>query len=516
MSQQTKAYAHLHTLSKQAQILKSISSLLDWDQETHMPPGGAPLRAEQLKMIATLSHRATTEASYREALATLVDLESGTVLAQELNDAEQTALLRWHHDWKRENALPEEFVADFAALTSEAVEVWKEARRHNTFSTFAPYLAKIVDFSRRKADYIGYRDHPYDALLDGYEPGTSTAEVSALFAELRAPITELLRAIGRSPQVDTSCLEAGLPVEKQLSIGKQLLQTIGFDFAKGSLDLSTHPFCTALHPHDCRLTTRIKVNDPIGNIGTVLHEGGHALYEIQLPAAEYGSPLGQAISLGMHESQSRWWEVYVGQSRPFCQFLLPFLQRESGEGWPSTDIDTFWRAINKVEPSFIRVEADEVSYPLHVILRFELEQALIDGSLSVNDIPDAWNAKMKTLLGITPPDDRMGCLQDIHWAMGGFGYFSTYLLGNTYAAYLFDLFRVWHPDWEELVAKGQFHFMTQWLKEKVHHHGRRYESRELLARIGTIPFSGEPYLRYLSHKYSAIYGITASPVPSAS
>lgn len=506
MSQQDTAYTHLRELSRYAQTLNSINHLLHWDQETHMPPGGASLRAEQLKVMAGLIHRAKTGTPFREALATLVDLDSGEVYSDGLTAVQEAALRRWHRDWKRENVLPETFVEEFAALTSEAIEVWKEARRHDNYAAFAPYLEKIISYNRRKADYIGYSQSPYDALLEEYEPEMTTAEVSAIFDALRTPITELLHAINRQPQVDTSCLQVGVAEETQLSFGKQLLQSIGFDFAKGNLSLSTHPFCQALHPHDCRITTRIKVNDPMGNIGTLLHEGGHALYEMHLPASEYGTPLGEALSLGMHESQSRWWETYIGQSKPFWEHFLPQLHAHCGPHWPPTTLDAFWKAINKVEPSFIRVEADEVTYPLHVILRFELERDLIEGKLSVADLPAAWNAKMDAFLGIVPPSERLGCLQDVHWAMGAFGYFPTYLLGNTYAAYLFDVFTRTYPGWSERVAKGELHFIAQWLKEQVHHHGRRYSSRILLEHVGEgAPFNEKPYLRYLTDKYSAIY-----------
>jgi carboxypeptidase Taq len=508
MTIEHQAYKQLQKLSRHAQTLGSINSLLHWDQETYMPPGGAEIRAEQLQIVAGLVHRARTGPDFRAALAELVDLESGEVHSADLNEVQIAAVKRWHHDWKRQQALPEAFVEEFALLTSQSLEAWKEARRHNAFNVFAPYLEKIITYSRRQADYIGYKSNPYDALLEGYEPDTNTAAITKLFNTVRNPIVNLLQAIQRSPKPDTSCLQVHVPVETQLAFGKQLLQAIGFDFAKGQLSLSTHPFCEALHPHDCRLTTRIQVTDPIGNVGTVLHEGGHALYETHLPASEYGSPLGEALSLGMHESQSRWWETYIGQSKPFWSHFQSKLYQECGQGWPVVDLDCFWKAVNKVEPSLIRVEADEVTYPLHVILRFELEQELINGTLKVADVPAAWNEKMQSMMGITPPNDSQGCLQDIHWSMGSFGYFPTYLLGNIYAAYLFTAFKEAYPDWHKQVAEGNLHFITQWLKENIHRYGRRYSSVELLEKVGKKPFTAQPYLDYLTNKYSAVYGIT--------
>jgi carboxypeptidase Taq len=282
---------------------------------------------------------------------------------------------------------------------------------------------------------------------------------------------------------------------------------MGYELDKGRLDLSAHPFSMSAHPTDSRVTTRIHASSIFSSISTVLHEGGHSLYEMNLPEEHFGSPLGEAISMAVHESQSRWWETLIGLSLPFWKHYLPILKEAYPGKLDQITLEQFYRAINKVEPSPIRVEADEVTYPLHVILRFEMESALIEGSLAIRDIPALWNQKMETYLGITPKDNREGCLQDVHWSMGGFGYFPSYALGNMYAAHLFTAFRKSHPDWESKIAKGELLFIKEWLKNNVHTHGRHYNSQDLLLKVTGKPFTEEAYLTYLKDKYLKIYKI---------
>ena len=329
--------------------------------------------------------------------------------------------------------------------------------------------------SRKKADFLGYQGHPYDALMDQYEPGITTKEVSQIFSSLRKSITELLKEISKVKQIDNNFLHGKFSPDKQLEFAHRILKDIGYGSEYGRLDISSHPFSSAAHPTDSRITTRIHKTSLLSCISVILHEAGHGLYEMGLPKEHYGSPLGDAISLGIHESQSRWWETRIGQSKPFWQHYLPLLKDQFKGKLDKISLDLFYKAINKVEPSLIRVEADEVTYPLHVILRFEIECALIEGSLNLREIPEAWNAKMKELLGIVPSTNTEGCLQDIHWSMGGFGYFPTYTLGNIYASQLFESFAKKYPAWENKVASGDFHFITHWLHEAIHKHGRRYE-----------------------------------------
>ncbi len=502
-----EAYSNLAKLSRRVELLSGINSLLDWDQETYMPRKGAPLRAEQLEALATIIHQAKTSEEMANAIQSLIDIDSGKIRANNLSEEQQAALLRWRKDYKTESALPAWFVAEFAKLTSHGMEAWKEARAKDDFNIFAPYLETIIEMNRRKAEFLGFKETPYDALLDLYEPEMTTAETTRLFNLIRQPLVNLLKKITAKPQVDTKALHGHVDENTQLHFSKKILDAMKYDFASGNLSKSTHPFCSSLGPHDCRITTRIHTDNFMDNVKTVMHEAGHALYALQLPEHHFGTPLGQALSMGVHESQSRWWECLIGLSRPFWEHFLPVAQKEIGGQLNHIDLDTFWKAINKVEPSFIRVEADEVTYPLHVILRFEMEQDLIAGKLAVKEIPEAWNAKMKELLGITPPNNAKGCLQDVHWSMGAFGYFPTYLLGNAYAAFMMEAFKREYPDWEKQIAQGELAFINNWLKHNVHQHGRRYNSLPLMEEVGKTAFSTKPYIHYLTEKYSQVYGI---------
>lgn len=507
MDKVNKDYSKLVELSKNARVLQGVQSLLDWDQETYMPSGGAAIRSEQLKTLAGLVHRARTSSKYKNALQKLIDVPTGRILAKGLSETQQASLKEWRRDFRQDTALPSKFVEDFAKLTSQAILSWRSAKKNNAFSQFAPYLDRIVAMSRKRADYLGYKDHPYDALLDQYEPDITTKEVTALFGDLRISITKLLKKIGLVPQVNDAFLHGKWDTDKQIAFSHQILDAMGYDMGKGRLDFSSHPFSSASHPSDSRITTRIHPTSLISNIMVILHEGGHALYEMGLPEEAYGTPLGDARSLGVHESQSRWWETRIGLSKAFWQYFLPKLKEVFKGKLDKVTLEQFWKGINKVEPSFIRVEADEVTYPLHVILRFELEKGLIEGTLKVRDVPEAWNAKMKEYLGIVPPTNAEGCLQDIHWSMGAFGYFPTYTLGNLYAAHLFEAFVKKHPDWEKRVAAGEFAFVKEWLHIHIYQHGRRYSSHELLKSATGHDFTADAYTNYLNNKYRDIYNL---------
>lgn len=498
-------YKQLHEISTHAQIISSVISILDWDQETYMPPGSAAFRSLQLEAMAGIHHEARTSKKFVNALSKLVDIESGEIIAKGLSPEQNAALQLWHRDYKIEVALPKSFVEEFAKLTSQTIIVWRDAKKRNAFHQFAPFLDRVVSMVREKADLIGYKDHPYDALLDHYEPYMTTKEVAHVFSALKKPIAALVKKIAKAKQMDDHFLFGKFPQAKQLAFAKRLLIDMGFDMSKGRLDLSAHPFSSSPHPTDSRVTTRIHASSLMSNLSAALHEGGHSLYAMGLPIEHYGSPLGDAISLGVHESQSRWWETRIGQSKPFWKHYLPLLQKEFGGPLSNVSLETFYKAINKVEPSFIRVEADEVTYPLHVILRFELECALIEGKLKVREIPEAWNAGMKEHLGITPKNDTEGCLQDIHWPMGGFGYFPTYALGNMYAAHLFEKFEKDHPNWAKRVSQGELTFIKDWLAQAVYQHGRRYSSKDLLKKSTGKPFSSDAYIQYLTKKYNDIY-----------
>lgn len=494
-----KNFKDLHALSREAKIIEGVSHLISWDQETYMPPGGASIRAEQMKVLKGIHHSMRTSPSFSQALGKLVDLETGCLLCHTLPKNKQAAVREWYRDYKNEQALPKTFVEEYAQLTSNAVMAWRSAKESGAFQQFAPFLDKIIQMNRQKAEYLQYDDHPYDALLDEFEPGLRTREVATLFGDLKAFLTPHLQHLNRFP-VDQTLLNGHWDHSKQMTFCHKILDAIGYDMHHGRLDLSSHPFSSACHPTDSRITTRIHPHSLTANILTVLHEAGHALYEMGLSQEYYGSPLGEARSLGVHESQSKWWETRIGMSLPFWKHYYPLLQDTFTE-LKLYSLDQFYRALNAVHPSFIRVEADEVTYPLHVILRFEIEKSLIEGSLNVRELPEAWNEKMKQLLGIEPKHNGEGCLQDIHWSLGCFGYFPTYTLGNLYAAQLFETFEAQQPDWGSKVEKGEFRFIKEWLHQHIYQHGREYPTLEMIKNVTGKEFSAVPYLNYLRNKY---------------
>jgi len=504
-SEATKHYQNIFEKSRHSRILSSISALLDWDQETYMPIGAATIRSEQMKVLAGLIHKSRTSPSFAKALSQLIDLKSGEILVKGLSSPQKAAVKQWHRDYVKETCLPSSFVEEFAQVCSQSVTVWRSAKNQNTFHTFAPYLDKLVYMNRKKAELLGYENHPYDALLDLYEPDTTTAEIEGLFNSLKKSLLSLLKKIKQAKPIDNSFLYGKFEEKKQLALSAFLMEALGHDKSKGRLDISSHPFSTGMHPTDSRITTRIHPTSLISNISTTLHECGHGLYEMGLSEEHYGSPLGEPISLGIHESQSRWWETLIGQSSSFWKYFLPVLKKAFPKELESITVDKIYRAVNKVHPSLIRVESDEVTYSLHVILRFELEKELIEGSLSVRDIPEAWNAKMQELLGVTPSNNTEGCLQDIHWAMGAFGYFPTYTLGNLYAAHLFTAFEHDHPTWQNRLAKGDLLFIKQWLNTHIHQYGRQYGSKELLKKVTGKAFSADAFNHYINRKYTDLY-----------
>lgn len=494
-------YTKVLEISKGAALLSSIHNLLDWDQETKMPKEGISVRSQQIELVASLLHKQKTSPRFVKALSKLIDIASGEIIDAALPSAHKAAARAWRRDYLQAEKLPASFVKTFARTTSTAMHVWAEAKKHNDFRAFSPHLEKIVSLCRKKADLLGYKEHPYDALIDLYEPDMRTTLIAPLFARLKTSLTTLMREIGKRPLSPPPLFFQSCDPNKQLKFGHDILHAMGFDKKSSRLDESVHPFCCGLHPKDVRMTTRLESDSLMSNIFSVLHEGGHALYNQGLPESEFGSPLGEQISLGIDESQSRWWETLIGHSLPFWTHFYPRLQKLFPDNLGAVSLDDFYRAINRVHPSFIRVDADEVTYSLHIILRFELEKALIEGSLPVKEVPDAWNAKMKEYLGITPHTLSEGCLQDIHWSSGGIGYFPTYTLGNLYAAQFFTAFEKAHPRWKEQLAHGELGFIAAWLKENIHRHGREFTSTELVERVTKLPLSEAPFINYLTTKY---------------
>lgn len=500
-----KAFTDLKELSTEIHHLSSILSLLHWDQETYMPPGGITPRSLQIAQLSTLIHEKKSSRKFKQCLTHLLHLPSGKPKVKGVKVSHLAMLREWRKDYLRATKLPASFVQTFSQVTSEASQIWSTAKKDSNFKIFAPFLQKIVDLCRKKAELFGFEDHPYDALLEAYEPCMTTRKVGTLFEGLQKELTALLQKIAKSRSIDNHFLHKKVEEEKQLELGRWLIAQLPVDPAYTRLDLSAHPFSLALHPHDSRITTRIIPNAFMSNLFSVLHEMGHSFYEMGLPIETWGTPLSEPVSLSIHESQSRWWETLIGRSLPFWKFLYPQLQKKVS-CLKGISLDKFYRAIHKVAPSFVRVEADEVTYCLHVILRFEIEKELIAGTLSVSDLPEAWNSKMKTYLGVTPPNDRLGCLQDIHWSLGDFGYFSTYALGNLFAAQFFSSFSKEFPNWATRISGGDLQFVRDWLKTHIHSHGRMYNSEELARKVTGKPLSEAAYCTYLKKKYGEIYG----------
>ncbi len=495
-------YSELIRRVREAALLESCASVLGWDERTYMPRQGSAHRAEQMALLARLGHEMFTAPQVGELLAAV----EGSSLVQDADGEAAANVREIRRQYDRQVKLSNELVEELARVTTRAQQVWQEARAASDFAAFAPWLEKVIKLERDKAQAIGYRTVAYDALLDEYEPGATTAEITQLFADLRADLTPLVAAIaGSGRKAPREILERDYPVEQQKQFAEAAAAAIGFDFTCGRLDPTTHPFCSGIGPGDCRLTTRYNPRHFSESFFGTLHEAGHGIYEQGLPAEHFGTPCGSACSLGIHESQSRLWENFVGRSRPFWEHFLPRARKLFPAALADVSVDDFYFAANDVRPSLIRVEADEATYNLHIIVRFELEQALVSGDLPPRDVPGAWDEKYQQALGIRPPNAAMGCLQDIHWSMGGLGYFPTYTLGNLYAAQFMEQARQDLPGLEDGFRKGEFGRLKDWLTEKVHRAGRRWPAAELCRRITGRPLSHRPLLDYLRGKYALLY-----------
>jgi carboxypeptidase Taq len=494
------AYESLQQRFREVAAYTSTASLLSWDQDTYMPPKAGAYRAEQLGLLAGLSHRLATAPEVGDWLLQCED--QLPPCADEEETAARSANVReWRRDYNRATRLPARLVEELARTTSLAREAWVEARRDSTFATFAPWLEKVLALVREQADSWGYDTCPYDALLEGYEPGARVAELTPLFHDLQKELTPLLPRLLKATQgVDPHRLERDYPIAGQQKFNRLVAAAMGFDFEAGRIDTTTHPFCTELGPRDCRMTTRYHEKDFTGSLFGVMHEAGHGLYTQGLPVEHFGAPLGTYLSLGIHESQSRLWENQVGRSRDFWRHWYP---QAIGEfpALKNLPLDEFWLLVNRVVPSHIRVEADEATYNLHIILRYEIEQKLVSGNLSVSDLPHAWNTRFEQLFQLPVPDDARGCLQDTHWSLGLIGYFPTYTLGTLNAAQLFRAALQQVPGLEADLQKGRYAGLLGWLREKIHRQGRRYSPRELIRHATGEPLRASYFLDYLKAKY---------------
>lgn len=493
-------YDRYQEITQKAADLNYASAVLGWDQETYMPPKGYAARGRQLATLATQAHAMLTSDEYRDLLetlsndATLTDLQAANVRLS-LEDFEKAA------------KLPESFIEKITQATSTSLNAWTKARHAGDYTIYAPQLAQMIDLKREQAALYGYADHPYDALLDDYEKGMTVAILDKVFAQVRAELPALLSEISARPQVDDSFFSRGFPKDVQWQFSLDVLRSIGYDFEAGRQDYSEHPFTTSFAATDVRVTTRVNENDLASLLWSSIHEGGHALYEQGLPDTQYGMPLGAAASLSIHESQSRLWENCVGRGIPFWTHFFTVLSQQFPQQLGDVNLQDFYAGMNKVQPSLIRTEADELSYHFHVMIRYELEKALIEGSLEAKDLRDAWNAKYQEYLGITPPDDVQGILQDVHWSHGSFGYFPTYSLGSFYAAQFWEQAQQEIPGIVSQIESGNSENLLHWLRNAIHHHGRRYRSEELCHRITGRGLDFGAFMRYAKEKYAGIYGI---------
>lgn len=498
-----KAYETLKAHMQEHWMLWSARFLAEWDQETYMPPGGAQARAKMLGILARLTHEMFTDPRVNDWLS---ECESSDFVKGETMEAANIRELRRQYD--RKLKLPKAFVEEEAELTSRAQQVWTKARKKSEFSMFAPYLEKILLIQQKKADFIGYETEAYDALMDEFEPGATAVEVENIFSGLLPELVSLnarLRDAPRRP--DIGIIKRPYDIEKQRIFSEIVVSALGYDFNEGRIDEVTHPFCTSFGPGDHRICTRYYPEDIAEGLTGAMHEAGHALYDMGLNREEYGLPCGDATSLSIHESQSRMWENQVGRSQGFWEYFFPQAQRVFRDSLRDVALEEFYRAMNYSAPSFIRVEADEATYNLHIMLRFEIEREMMRGNLKVADIPGEWNKRFKDYFGIEVDKDSNGCLQDVHWSIGCIGYFPTYCLGNLYAAQFYAKINEELPTLESDFARGDFSGLLKWLRENIHIHGSRYRSSDLCRKVTGRALSHQPLIDYLTAKYKDIYGI---------
>jgi carboxypeptidase Taq len=479
------------------------TAVLGWDQQVNMPPGGGEARGQQL---ATLGKIAQEKFISDEVGRLIEDLKAEFAGANPESD--EVAMIRVvARDYDKAKRVPPEFVAEQAVVSAKAFEAWVEARRKSDFSIFQPHLEKNLDLVKKFISFFPPADHPYDTLLDGFEPGMKTADVKAIFNALRPKQVALIKAIAGKKQVKDDFLHKKYNEKKMIDFGVDVITRYGYDWNRGRQDKAPHPFETTFGWGDVRITTRFEADNPMATLFSTMHESGHAMYEQGQNPAYERTPLFGGTSLAVHESQSRMWENLVGRSLPFWEHFFPALKKTFPAQLDGVGLKAFYKAINKVEPSFIRVNADEATYNMHIMLRLELEIAMVEGAVDIKDLPAIWNEKMREYLGITPPNDAKGVLQDVHWSYGAVGYFSTYALGNLVSAQLWERINKDIKNLDDQIRKGDFSALLGWLREKVHKHGQKYEPQVLVEKVTGSKINSDAYVRYLTKKYSEIYGL---------
>lgn len=497
-------YNEFVKVAEKAANLQAAMSLLAWDQETYMKPGSIHRRAKQLSDLASFHHQ-ILQLELFPILESLMDYEFDHPIKQ--RNIEQAYKIV-----AKEVLLPENFVKEWAETVSEAQCAWQIAKANSHYPTFEPLLRKVIQLARQKAGYFGYEESPYDALLDEYEPGITRKQVQHFFETIKKPLLTILDHIQNHEFfIDDQFLFYHYPKEKQLLFSNHILTNLGFDFDRGRLDISVHPFTMGLAPEDVRITTRVDEKDITMSIYSTIHECGHALYEQGLNPKMYGLPISEPCSLSIHESQSRFWENNIGRSFTFWQFYFPILRSYFPEVLGEVTLEQMFKAVNKVKPGLIRISADEVTYHFHIMLRFELECALIDGELTTDELPSAWNEKIRSYLGLDVPNDTQGVLQDIHWSHGAFGYFPTYSLGSFYAAQFYHYMEKSIGSIDRYVKEGNFQPLRQWLQEHIFRYGRLYSSEELCKKATGETLNVSYFLKYIISKLNAVYEMNFQP-----
>ncbi|MDR2070445.1 MAG: carboxypeptidase M32 [Treponema sp.] len=504
----------LHAIDRDCCLLEKTAAILQWDQETNLPPEGVEERANQLALIEGLANERAADPQigrFLEELGSKTENPSGD---EALPPVERDFCRALRRRYDRAVKLPPGFAAAAARAESLSQAAWVEARRNNDFAAFVPHLKAMVDFARKRAEYWGFTGGAvYDGLLDAHEPGIAAEEIARLFGPLRERLSALLKRIsaknaaGLERGGDWAFLNQPYNTEQQARYSRDLMESLGFDLRRGRLDTSAHPFTTTLGFSDVRITTRYIEGNVLSAIFSTIHESGHAFYELDINPDLRGTCLAEGVSMGIHESQSRLWENVFGRSRAFWEYQFPRLKAVFPEQLREVTADAFYRAVNRAGPSLIRIEADELSYSLHIILRFELERRLFSGDLAVEDLPHAWRRSMKELLGIEPQTDAEGVLQDVHWSMGSFGYFPSYALGNLYGLQFLKKLRQDLPGYEEDIARGSFAAIRQWLRENIYTWGRRLDPADLLFKVTGENLSVSPFLEYIEAKYTELYGL---------
>lgn len=498
-----KDLARLKETLAEVDDLSRASALLEWDQQAYAPRASAEARGQQLGTINKIGHERFTSPETGKLLENLQ--KAAKDWDPDSDDARLIKVTAKRHE--RALKVPPAMVVEKAEITSLAAQAWQEARAKSDFPHFQPHLETVLDWTQRFVKLFEPVDHPYDALLDEYEPGMKTAEVQAIFDDVRPKQVELIKAIAAKPAIDERVLHQQFPEKAQWDFGVEVITAFGYDWDRGRQDKVTHPFMTNLGYGDQRITTRVYEDFYNAHIFGTMHEAGHALYEQGIPKQLARSPLYNGTSLGVHESQSRLWENLVGRSKPFWSHFYPRLQKVFPNQLSKIKMEDFYKAINRVAPSFIRVEADEATYNLHIMLRLGLEIDLLEGKVPVMDLPTVWNERFNAYLGITPPDDAQGVLQDVHWSYALMGYFPTYALGNLISAQIWEVIQRELPDLDQQIAKGEFATLLGWLRDKLHRHGAKFEPQEMVQKVAGSRIDGAAYIRYLQRKFGEIYGL---------